>query len=230
MPNLPTAPAELASVYCTDEDIAVICTADFSTLAPKDQIIAQGTDGVFLTSDLWTLNSATIDFNAQGLAVGNIVQLSGPAPFKGSGSKFAVACVNPNQVTLRRMGQQPASGQPPSPAAGLTGVSFLVTTFAPQIQYASYDINQQFGIDPNFAIIAPAQIYDVRMLQQITAMSVVVKAYRTDNRSKDGDFAGKLAKYERELSDIQARCSIRWNSVTGDIPQPETRFGCRIGR
>jgi hypothetical protein len=231
MTMTPTSPAELAVVYCTDEDIAVICYADFVTLAPKDQILAQGSDGVFTPEDLWTLNSAGTDFNAQGLAVGNIVQLLGPTPpFKGSGFKYAVAAVNPNQVTLRRVGQPPNFGQPIAPAGGITGVSFLVTTFTPQIQYASYDINQRYGIDPNFALIAPQQIYDPRALQQVTAMTVVVWAYETDTRSKDGDFANKLRRFACHLDGLLARYDLKWNTATGENPLPITRFNMKYGR
>jgi hypothetical protein len=229
--SLPTDPAELASVYCTDEDIAVLCSADFATLVPKDQIIAQGTDGVFQSADLWTITSTSVNFAGQGAQVGHIVQLTGPAnPFKGSGVKMAVSAVAADRVTLRRIGKTTGWGQPPSPSGGLTGVSFTVTTFGPQIEYASYEINSRYGIDPNFALVAPTQIYDLRALQQMTTLTVVVKAYRTDTRSKEGDFAKKLMAYQQELSDVLARADLKWNTITGENPQPATRFNTRASR
>lgn len=233
MPNLPTAPVEiLDKPFCTDEDICVVCSADFATLAPKDQVVAQGSDGVFLTSDLWTLNSASVDFNARGLVVGNIVQLTGPnSVFKGSGVKLAVAAVNPNQVTLRIVGRPWGYGQPPGPVTGQTGVSFLCTTFAPQIEYVQYDLYQRYDIDDTISQTAFAQLYDMRQLQMVATLEVVVRAYRGDVRSgKEGDFAMKLAKYERELSDVSARTIMRRQSLTGELPLPETKFGTRYGR
>lgn len=232
MPNLPISPTEILDApLCTDEDIAVICYADFETLVPKDQVVASGNDGVFLTSDRWTLNSASCDFNACGLVVGNVVQLSGPkGAFKGSGTRYAVAAVNPNQVTLRIMGRPWGYGQPPGPAIGLTGVTFFVMTFAPQVEYVQYLLYQQFNIDDTIAQVAFDQLYDVRQLQMVAALSVVVRAYRGDTRSKDGDFAAKLVKFERELSDVLARTNVRRQSLTGEMPLPETRFNTSIGR
>jgi hypothetical protein len=229
--SLPTDPAELKATYCTDEDIAVLCSADFATLIPKDQVIAQGSDGVFASSDLWTISSASNAFLAQGVQVGHVVQLTGPsATFKGSGAKLAVSSVQANSVTLRRIGRQTGWGIAPCPAGGLTGVSFLVTTFGPQIESASYDINARYGIDPNFALVAPTQIYDLRALRQMTILTVVVKAYRTDTRAKEGDFARKLMGYQQELSDVLARGDLKWNTITGENPQPATRFNTRVSR
>jgi hypothetical protein len=231
MSNSPTSPSETTPVYCTDEDIAVLCFADYYTLAPKDQVIAVGSDGVFLNTDLWTLNSASVDFNAQQLAVGNVVTLTGPTgTFSGSGVKFAVAAVNPNQVTLRRIGKPPAWGQPASPIGGITGVSFVVRTFSPQIEYASYQIKKQFGIDENNALISSSQLYDQRELQQVTVLWTVVDAYRTDTRSKEGDFAIKLKRYETQLTAVLDRMMVKWNSATGENPRPITRFNCMYTR
>jgi hypothetical protein len=228
---LPTDPAELGTTYCTDEDIAVLCYADFATLVPKDGIVAQGTDGVFSSGDLWTISSASVDFLAQGVKVGHIVQLTAPmSAFKGSGVKMAVSSVQANSVTLRRVGKTTGWGQAPCPAGGLTGVSFLVATFDPQIETASYDINGRYGIDPNFALVAPSQIYDLRALKQMTVLTVVVKAYRGDVRSKEGDFAKKLHTYQQELSDVLARADLKWNTITGENPQPATRFNTRVSR
>jgi hypothetical protein len=229
--SLPTDPAQLTTTYCTDEDIAVLCSADFSTLVPKDQVLAQGTDGVFSSGDLWTISSASNGFLAQGVAVGHVVQINAPkSAFGGSGIKMAVSSVQAGSVTLRRIGRQTGWGIAPCPAGGLTGVSFLVTTFGPQIESASYDINARYGIDPNFALVAPTQIYDLRALRQMTILTVVVKAYRTDTRAKEGDFARKLMGYQQELSDVLARGDLKWNTITGANPQPATRFNTRASR
>jgi hypothetical protein len=229
--SIPTDPSALATTYCTDEDIAVLCYADFATLAPKDQIIAQGADGIFSSGDLWTISSTSIGFLAQGVQVGHVVQLTAPqSVFRGSGSRMAVSSVQTNSVTLRRIGKTTGWGQAPCPVGGLTGVSFLVTTFGPQIESASYDINARYGIDPNFALVAPTQIYDIRALRQMTILTTVVKAYRGDVRSKEGDFAKKLYTYQQELSDVLARGDLKWNTITGENPQPATRFNTRVSR
>src|ERR1700729_1003713 len=105
--SLPTDPPELAQTFCTDEDIAGLCAADFATLLPKENVIAQGADGVFSSGDLWTINSASNSFVAQGVQVGHVVQLLKPqSAFPGSGVKMAVSSVQTNSVTLRRIGRQ----------------------------------------------------------------------------------------------------------------------------
>lgn len=229
--SIPADPAELATTYCTDEDIIVLCPGDFVTLVPKDQVIAQGTDGVFSSGDLWTISSASNAFIAQGVQVGHVVQITGPkSAFGGSGTKMAVSSVQTSSVTLRRIGRQTGWGVAPSPVGGLTGVSFTVATFGPQIESASYDINARYGIDPNFALVAPSQVYDLRALRQMTVLTVVVKAYRTDNRAKEGDFARKLMGYQQELSDVLARGDLKWNTITGENPQSATRFNTRASR
>ena len=49
------------------------------------------------------------------------------------------------------------SASPPAPAAGLTGVEFLIASLDPQIEEASFDLNRRFGIDPNVAGRSPAR-------------------------------------------------------------------------
>ena len=66
-------------IYATDEDIALRATADFAILCPRDQKLAAGSDGSFDPSDRWTLQSASVDFSAQGVLPGQVVQLLGPA-------------------------------------------------------------------------------------------------------------------------------------------------------
>lgn len=222
--------AKLSTVYCTDEDIYVRCYGDFATLVPKDQVLAMGADGAFAADDPWTLTSASNDFGAQGIAVGHVFQLTGPVTsFKGGGTKFAVGAVAGNSVTLRVCGKPDGIGMPPSPAGGLTGVSFIARTFDPQIEDVSYQINQRFGIDEAWALSAPNLIYDLRVLRQATALSVLVRAYTCDARSKDGDFAAKLGRFKQDLSDAMAIAQVRWNQAT-DTPPPTSLFRTRISR
>lgn len=223
-------PAELAIVYCSDEYICSLIPGDFAALVPKDQVVAYGTDGVFSSGDLWTLSSATVNFQNQGVKVGHVVQLIGPpATFSGSGTKLAVGAVSGSTVTLRRIARPDTIGQPPSPIGGLTGVSFKVVTFDPQIEDVCYEINNKFGIDPNFMLSAPPQIYDLRQLQRAAAITVIVRAYRTDTRSKDGDFSLKLYRFENELSNALGLVQVRWNQLNLN-PPTNNRFNTRLSR
>lgn len=205
-------PSALVQVYCTDEDIALRDQADFMNLAPRSQRLIFGSDGVFLTGDLWTLTSATVNFLTAGLAVGNVVALVGPlANFKvPGGNLYAVLSVASGSVTLRQLGQPPATGTPPAPIGGLTAVSFLVMTFGPQIDTASYDTNKTWGIDPSVPGKLPALLYDPLELQQLVVLIVLRRCYVSASKAKAEDFALKLGLVTEELNDLKSRLQVQW--------------------
>ena len=88
-------PPYLATVYATDEHIAVRATGDFTVLCPDWQRVAAGVDGVFAADAPWTLTSASVDFEAAGVASGHVISLTAPkATFKGSGELLAVDAEN----------------------------------------------------------------------------------------------------------------------------------------
>ncbi|MBU6430278.1 MAG: hypothetical protein KGR26_14785 [Cyanobacteria bacterium REEB65] len=223
----------LTTVYAKDEDIAVACGPDFATLVPHDQLLASGTDGVFGNANQWQLTSASNDFATQGVAVGNVIRITGPSSansaWKGNGSKYAVSAVSTNTLTLRNLGQPDNVGLPPGPSAGATGVKFVIATFGPQIEDVSYWLNSRWGIDPAFQQISPDQVYDLRQLNRACVLDVVVRALTNATRTKDGDFARKLDRFANDLADINAILQIRWNQIN-ENPPPSTRFSCRLSR
>lgn len=220
----------LATVYCTDEDIALRAPMDYANLVPKWQKLASASDGVFLASDLWTLGSASTDFGAAGIKTGHVAVLTAPRTrFSGLGELFAIDSVNGSNATLRRLGQTAGVGLPPAPAAGLTAVSFTVYTFAPQIDSASYDANKFFGIDPNLANRSPNLLYDQRELQQFTVLTVLKRAYIASEKEAAGDYEKKLALVAAELSDLQSRLQVHWGSLKQGDP-PNSIFAARMRR
>ena len=155
---------ETTTSYATDEDLALRASADFLLLCPRDQKLASGNDGVFQKDDPWTLNSASVDFQANGLSPGKIVLLTQPtSSFKPPGESFVVQAVSPGAVLLRRKGQLPGMGQGPSGPNGLTGVEFFSTTLGPQIELASYDLNKRYGIDDFIAGRRSCDLFDTRI-------------------------------------------------------------------
>ncbi len=220
----------VSTVYCTDESICKLIHDDFAVLVPHDQLLASGTDGVFASNALWVLSSASASFSGQGVTVGSIVRLTGPRSFyKGDGNKYAVSSVGGGSVTLRNVGQWDGVGQPPGPTGGATGISFVVATFYPQIELVSYELNTKFGIDPNFSLISPDRIYDLRALENACALTVIVQALSTSTRTKDGDFAMKIRIFQERLSGALAICQVRWNQLNAN-PPPTNRFSTRISR
>ncbi len=229
VPPGPAAPV----VYCSDEDLACRCPGDWWTLCPAWQQLAVGADGVFVSTDPWTLISASVDFLGQGVAVGSVVNLSAPKPpFRGAGFLYAVnaVAVAPYQVTLRQIGQAAAVGQPPSLAGGMTGVAFEVRTFTPQILSATLDVKHRGGIDENLAVRSSAYLYDPNLnLRQLTVMTVLQRQYANECRENRGDFALKLRQVEQDLGEAWARFTARWGNL-GQGEAPHTMGSLRVRR
>jgi hypothetical protein len=220
-------PAEL---YCTDEDIAVRAMGDYPVIVPASQVLAHGTDGVFLSGNRWWLTSATADLYGAGVHAGNVAWLTRPAASYGSqGELFAVDAVGLGGVLLRRLGRKQFVGQPPAPAAGLTGVEFRVLTFDPQIETATYEINGLYGIDPTVPELSPARLTDPRQLQQLCALWVLERAYGGQMKKREEDFALKHARYVEELEDLRSRVVVR-RGPHGSEAAPSGLFGTRIRR
>lgn len=222
--------------YATDEDIALRAPADFALLCPRDQKLAYGSDGAFLSNDLWTLTTGSTDASAPGLMPGQVVQLSKPVSFyKPPGDAFVIASIAPGSVTLRRKGLPPGVGQPPSPQGGLTGVEFLIATLGPQIEAASYGLNRRYGVDDLVAGRQTSALYDLREIRDATVLTVLYWQYLSMSRDvgegRDA-FSSKAGAFKQELDDLLARVVVHWGpSGQGAGMEPATlRFSTRLAR
>jgi hypothetical protein len=223
-------PAKLATVYATDEDLAARAMGDYTALCPDSNMVAYGTDGRFVSNDLWTLKSVNVPFTTNGVAVGNVVRLVKPEDtYKGGGMLMAVSSVAANALTLRRVGQATGAGQAPGPVGGLTSITFECKTFAPMIEQVSYDLNQQYGIDPDIAFVSPTAVKDLRVLRQATVLTVLLEAYIVASRSYKGDFDLKINEFKDELERTLGFLKIRW-TVNAREMQDITRFSTRLSR
>ena len=110
-------------------------------------------------------------------------------------------------MTLRRLGLNSGTGQPPVPASDLTGIEFLVTTLDPQTEEASFDLNRRLSIDPLVTGRTPADLYDLRDLRQACVLTVLARRYAAEVRGNQGDFALKLAEIKQELEQSWPGCS-----------------------
>src|SRR5277367_3555082 len=100
--------------YATDEDIALRASADFALLCPRDQKVAAASDGTFSPTNLWTLLSNSVNFTANGVVAGQVVQLLGPSlAFRPPCEALVVASAFNGALTLRRKGLATGVGQPP---------------------------------------------------------------------------------------------------------------------
>jgi hypothetical protein len=223
-----SAPAALAQVYCTNEDIARRAPQDFFNLCPKFQYRAKGTDGVFLTASPWLLTSASVSFAGNGVGSNDVAALVKPGVFSTPSELFAVDSASGGSITLRRIGEQSGVGQAPGPAAGVTGVTFEVRTFATQIENASYDCNKFFGVDPNIPCKSPTLLYDARELTMFCVLTVLRRAYIDGVKVKTDDYEMKLALVSQELDDLRSRLAVQWGTqADGNPPNSVMTTRCR---
>lgn len=218
--------------YATDEDIALRASADYAILCPRDQCLAGARDGCF-GDDPWTLTSQSVDFLTEGLAPGQVVRLTQPVGiFKASGEAFVVSSVARNAVKLRRKGQPDGVGKPPGPEGGVQNVEYSVTTLAPQIALAGYDLNRRFGIDDRIDGRRPSDLFDPREVREATVLTVLYRQYLDMSRGAperaDG-FGSKAQQYRQELDDLLARTAVHWRASAGS-PQAASRLNMRVSR
>lgn len=230
MSNVPPLTSPL---FATDEDLLIEAGGDFGTLTPPWQQMAAGTDGVFAAGLPWVLGSASVDFVAQGVAPNMVCWLTAPkGNFPGGGHFLAVDSVSSAGVTLRRPYQALNVGQPPAPAAGLSGVAFNVLTLNPQIEESSYEIKQRFAIDDNALAgtwRASSFIYDLKALRRATVFSVLVDRYTQEQRQDKGDFALKAERFRALRDRAIEQLQIRWGP-TGTTQPPTASTSSRLSR
>ena len=220
----------LATVFCTDEHIAIRAGGDFHTICPQWQLLAGATDGA-IAGGSWNLYSASTLFDSTGVGLrkGSVVILQKPAAsFHGSGQMFAVESVTGNYCSLRRIGQRYGVGLPPC-TSDVSGITFVVPTLTPQIEEASFLIDQRWRIDPAISGRTPTDIYDPRVLRQLCVLKVLVPRYSHEARKPDSEFAIKYYQAKNELSELESQCEIRWGSAGKSQPSTNMWSG-RISR
>jgi hypothetical protein len=192
--------------------------------------MAIGTDGVFSSGTPWVLHSTAVNFGSNGVQPNQVVCLTGPkSQFPGGGDLLAIDSVSGTSLTLRRPHKDLNIGQPPGPAAGLTGVSFSITTFDPQTEEASFDIKRRFGIDENITFRDSTWVYDLRDLRMATVLTVLYDRYTAELRSDRGDWVRKMGHIRNLRDEVLDRVQVRWGPY-GNSAEPSTVFSCRITR
>lgn len=229
MSNLPAA---TTPIFATDEDLAVDAGGDYNTLCPQWQTMASGTDGFFSPSSPWVLHSTLVNFGSNQVNPNQVVLLSGPkTSFPGGGQLLAIDSVSTDgtNITLRRLHKDLNVGQPPAPAAGITGVTFTINTFDPQLENASYILKKRFTIDENMPFRASSWVYDLREFRQATVWTVLCDRYSQEARTQAGDFPMKYARAKQKLAEVIDRIQVSWGPF-GNSAEAATIFSCKVSR
>jgi hypothetical protein len=224
----------LSTVFCSTEDIAVRASGDFIKLVPADQVKAAGADGVILAALPWVLTSASVPFGDLAVTPGDVIALWGarttPAALRFGESVtptiFAVEAVAGNALTLRRKGMALGQGQPAA-LADVAAVAFRVLSLFPQIERASYELDQRFVIDPAVPRRTPADLYDPRQLRDATVLDVLARLYVDQARQPDDIYMKKAQAYRAEFDDLIGGMVLRWRTA---VPPTAGPFGARLSR
>jgi hypothetical protein len=118
---------------------------------------------------------------------------------------------------------------PPVPAGGLTGIEFRISTFDPQIETTSYQINQQFGVSADYALTSPSYIHDTRVLNQATVLTVLHRAYVFMPITAAIDYTLRIAEIASARDDAIDQIRIRWGGLVDTQPSSSV-IGMRIER
>jgi hypothetical protein len=163
------------------------------------------------------------------VAVGHVVQLSKTALYQGT-ELFGVASVSGSTLTLKRTGISTLAGLPPA-FSSQTGITFTITTLAEQIAKASYDLNQQFGIDDMITGRRAVDMYDPTEVRDVTVFLVAFQQYEQMARSAgeaSDHFAAMAKVYQQHYLDRLSRAEVHWK-LTAVISE-SNRFTARIVR
>jgi len=223
--------------FCSDEDVALRAGADLPVLLPADQAYAAGNDGVFASGTRWLLASVSAAFSTQGVAAGMIASLS--LPVRGQivpDQTFIVDSVAVGGATLRRKGLASGAGQPPAPVGGATAVPFTVSTFAPQILRASYDLDQRLGLTSSSVLADPTQLTQACVLTVLWPLYEMAARRETPEAktSEDRDAShaqmlwAKSRSLKNELEELLGRLTIQLS--TDPVGQTLNKFGMRVSR
>ncbi len=219
--------------YCTDEDICLRAVDDFVRVAPDNNKLAAGNDGVLDFLDPWVLESASNDFESLGVKAGHIVHLrhAQTKVFGPNGDLFAIESVSGTSATLRRVGFAAGVGKPPCPAGGISGVEFVVRTLDPQIEDISYEINEKYAILGYLPDREVSDLTDVRQLRALCVESTLARRFLDMSEKPDGSdmYVMKSRYYAEKAAETERLIQLRWGP-SGDADPPTGRYFGRCAR
>ena len=178
------------------------------------------------------MTSASSAFATLGVAAGMVAQIT----LGKTVELFAIDAVASSTITLRRKGLNTGVGLPPGIAAGVTGLTFTINTFIPQIESATRELNRQFGVS-SLPGRTPSDLFDKAELRDACVLLLLSRVYLAQARStgeRSDDFAAKAKLFSQEYSDALGRLVIHWNGSSGfgciPIESQTSRFSTRLSR
>lgn len=193
-----TDPDTWDGYFATDADVAAaVASEDYGRIAPANQAVAEGTDGVIPAGGFTLTSAENPSFANRGVIPGMVLRVRDSGV--GTADLFAISDVDGGTLTLRRIGLGDGEGEPPGEVAGLTAISFDVLTFRRQLEVATEWLSSLTGQEPGSTTIP------TRMLHA-TVAKVASDAYgRIGDTFTPGTHGGgpwqlKAAKHRADLN------------------------------
>lgn len=213
-------------LYADDEDMLIAASGDYAQLCPAGQTLAKGTDGAFgaAAGGSWILSSASTNFETRAVAAGHVLQLITPYDSFETPDFLIVSSVSGTTVTLRRPGLAAGVGQPPGPIAGLTNVEFRVATLQPQVETATYELNQLFVLDGSSGRTFE-NLTDSRQAQHACIALVLADIYLAQSRSSENkdDYAAKAKTWRARYDQSVGSARLKFNATRAGAQISPTR-------
>lgn len=237
-------PDLFAAIDATDEDLYLLIGADYAQVTDRATLMGFGSDGQLNVLTPWVLGSASANFVAQGVQVGNVVVVEFPKA-TGRGIEpaatlaYAVALPDPLQpqsITLRHPGLPAGAGNPPG-LTGYAGLRYRVPTSLGLLAECTRRARERLRIP---ALAPLNQVGELRRVVALTAAEALYRAaYRVGEKGPDS-FESKARHYgaesEREYGRLELvyglgvsgqRAAATPTIIPGGYAGPPYGFGAR---
>lgn len=205
MPNV------FAGLPATDEDVAREAVGDYATLAPKCEVLTEGSDGAF-TSSSWDLTSASNDFAAQGIQAGHVVVLESRVGTVGSQTRtipmgkqvLGVSSTPSTACTLHRLGYDTGIGRSPGAPSGFSSITFKVPSVLTHIKDEAVEVRRMLAIAPAIDLSTLPDLRKFTALRVLRALYFQEYRQTAEDTWKDkmGILDAQLAALFSDLMDV----------------------------
>ncbi len=210
--------------FSSDVDILKYEPVLFGELHLSGQVLAAGTGGT-LSGTTFTASGA--DFVSAQVSAGGVVYMhTADGSLDGAYEIVSLDSSTQLSVSVIRSDSDDAAVAPPS----ATGISYRVSTFAPQAGEVCFRLTEHFGIKPG----NPASIYDADdvldtdVLRRASVFGVISSVYAMlASKAKDENFWKKSLHYQKLFERAKERCRLSID-IGSDGVADVTRVGAFV--
>lgn len=211
--------------FSTDADILKYEAVLFSDLYFPWQELCKGIDGQ-LNGTVFSTQSQ--DLVSSGVQAGGVIYIrSDDGTLDGC---FEIVSVNSSSELTVSVLRADRDGPAIAPPTGGSGLSFRVSTFAPQESEVLFEVTRYFGIRPGNpdSVYGVDDVVDTNVLRQASVYAVIASVYATlGSRSGDEEYWKRSLYYKKLFEKARESCRVSID-IDGDGTTEITRPGDSI--